>query len=350
MKIKKLSLILGLTAIMTVTACGSSKYSDAPTASYSESAAMDNGSYYADDAMYSYAEEAPASMVDTKTTENATTSNRKLIKRVNLSVETKEYDSFLVNIESKINELGGYVENMDVYNGSNYHGGRSSRYANITARIPAKNLTSFVSTVGEQSNVTNRSESVEDVTLSYVDMDSHKRMLETERDRLLDLLEQCETIEDIITVEERLTDIRYQIDSMESQLRTYDNLVDYSTLYLNISEVIDFTIVDTPEKTTWERISEGFTESLNDVMYSIKEFFIWFIVNLPRLIMFVVIVTIIIFILKCLLNLNGKYREMKAERKAKKLAKKQAKKEAKLAKESSNKTSSEVIDNTDKNN
>lgn len=86
-------------------------------------------------------------------------------------------------------------------------------------------------------------------------------MLLTEQERLMTYLEQAESIEEMMTIESRLSDIRYQLESMESQLRTYDSQIEYSTVSLYISEVVELTPVETKEQTTWERISEGFYEA-----------------------------------------------------------------------------------------
>ena len=91
------------------------------------------------------------------------------------------------------------------------------------------------------SNITYRQENVEDVTLDYVDVESRKKMLETEQQRLLELLETAESLDDILTIESRLTEVQYELDSKESQLRTYDNQIDYSTVYLDINEVVRYT-------------------------------------------------------------------------------------------------------------
>ena len=244
------------------------------------------------------------------------------------------------SISNQIASFGGYVEYMNVDNGS-YYSSRSRRYANITARIPAKQLDAFLNQVSEVANITNKTESVRDITLSYVDMESHKNMLIAERDNLMKLLEQAETIEEMITVEDRLTEIRYQIDTMESQLRTYDNQVDYSTVTISVSEVISYTPAPTVEKTTWQRIAEGFLESLSDVGNGIKEFFIGFIIAIPYLIIWAIIITVIVLIIKNILKASKKYRDWndkheqakaarKEERKAAKLAKKEAKAAAKV--------------------
>lgn len=144
--------------------------------------------------------------------------------------------------------------------------------------------------------MTSRSENVQDVTLTYVDLQSHRDALQTEQERLLQLLEQAESIEDIITIEQRLSDVRYQLESMESQLRSYDNQVDYSTVYLYIDEVEVYTPVE--EETTWERISAGFMDSLKSIGEGIKEAAIWFVIHIPYLVIWAIVIVIIVLILK----------------------------------------------------
>lgn len=207
--------------------------------------------------------------------------NRKLIKTVDLEVETRDFDGMMGALETRIQELGGYTESMDSYNGSSYSGYRSSRSAELKVRIPSGNLDSFLKTVAEAGNIIRRNENVDDVTLSYVDMESRRDTLRTEQSRLLELLDRAENIEEIITIEERLSEVRYQLESMESKLRTMDNLIDYSTVYINVSEVKELTPVEEP--TVWERISEGFGESLVNIGHGVLEFGIWFLVNIPYL-------------------------------------------------------------------
>lgn len=344
MKKRLVSLLVALTSL-TLVGCGSSGYLSED--SKSVNAMASNDAYY-DEYDYSYdngyayedsyemvTEESMAaydsSSTTVSTTENAATTNRKLIKNVNLSVETKEYDSLVNNLTNDINAMGGYIEYMDVRNGS-YNSSRTSRYASITARIPAAKLYDFVNSVGEVANITNKTESVQDVTLSYVDMESHKNMLIAERDRLIEMMEDCETIEEMIYVEDRLAEIRYQIDSMESQLRTYDNQVDYSTVQISIQEVVTYTPPVVEEQSDWERLTEGFVESLVGVGTGIKEFTIELIIALPYLIVFFGSIAIALVILFQLLRLIPGYREWNDEVRAKRKARKAAKKAAKKAK------------------
>lgn len=221
---------------------------------------------------------------------------RKLITTMNLSAETEHFDELMGNLERQIAELGGYIENSDQWNGSvDYYGNRiNDRSASLTVRIPIEKLDGFLSLMEENSNITNKSKNVEDVTLAYVDLESHKKALLTAEERLLELLEKAETVEDLIAIEEKLTDVRYQLESMESQLRTYDNKINYSTVYLNIQEVTRLTPVEAP--TTWSRIKNGFSENLYNLGEGIKDFFIGVVINIPYIVMWIIILGIGAFI------------------------------------------------------
>lgn len=243
-------------------------------------------------------------------------SNRKLIKDVTLNAETEEFDELIANVTSKVEALDGYTEFFNVYGGGGYYD-KGLKSANLTIRIPAQNLTQFVTEVSNISNITGRTESVRDVTLEYVDLESHKKSLQIEQQRLLELLEQAETIEDIVALESRLSEVRYQIESMESQLRTYDNLVEYSTIYLYISEVQKLTPVE--EQNAWQRITSGFAASLENLGVGLSEFGIGLVIAIPYLVFVAILVLAVLIAVKS----GIKYSEKK------KLKKETGKKEVK---------------------
>lgn len=266
---------------------GSAKKSD--TANY-------NASDYDSDDMY-LAEEAaaPAEAYEADTTygdnggngdngiddSSVAKSSRKIIKTVNINAETEEFDSFIANVTAKVNSLGGYMERSEVSGRSISDAKAQKRNAYLVARIPANNLDSFISLVSETSNITNKNESAEDVTLSYADTEAHIESLRAEQKRLNELLLQAEDIETIIVIESRLTDVRYELESYESRLRTIDNQVDYSTVYIEVREVERYTVVEEPEETVGSRISKGFSENLSKAGDKLVDFFVGIIVGLP---------------------------------------------------------------------
>lgn len=250
--------------------------------------------------------------VSNEEVDTAAVTNRKLIRTVEMTVETETYDELMKGLESEIKSLGGYIEYKDAYHGdiySKYEGNRD-RNANLIVRIPSTKLDEFTSSVGNIGNVTYESESVEDVTLQYVDLSSHKKMLQAQQDRLLELLEQADTIEDIITLEGRLSEVRYQIESMESRLRTFDNQVEYSTVHLTIEEVERYT--PQPEETVMDRIKTGFTENVYSVVTGVINFVVELIIALPILALLAVIGVIISFIFRRIKIRKNKNKEEKS--------------------------------------
>lgn len=315
--VKALAVLMVLGLLLT--GCGGSAKMSEDIATTDEAAAYDDVAYDTGD-IYSYsnttAEATAEEPAEAKYEEGSGSSPevqdiaRKLIKNVDLQVETEEFDVLLSTISQKTESLSGYIEQSYTYNGSSYYG-NSSRNASMTIRIPAERLNDFLSEISEISNVISRNESVTDVTLQYVDMDSHKKALLAEQERLLELLEQAENIEDIISLESRLSDVRYQIESMESQLRAIDNQVSYSTIYLSIEEVKQYTPV--VEQSIGEKIVTGFIGSLKDVGNGLVDFVVGIVINLPYLVLWAVIILIIVLIIKAFIKRkrNGKKRKEK---------------------------------------
>lgn len=317
MKKACLGMLLGLSIILA--GCGSSHDSTA-----SESPAYDKGftngissdmaaaeSYATDDIYEDYEESvAEEEMTDVESAggsggktdlSQSVASNRKLIKNVNLSVETQEFEALCTRIESKVEKLGGYIEDCQI-NGNNLYSNYNRRNASYTVRVPVAKLGDMVTEVTEHSNVTNKNESAKDITLAYVDTKSHKEALEVEQERLMALLEQADTVDSIIALESRLTNVRYELQGLESQLRTYDNLVDFSTVYIDVSEVIEYTPEVVEPVSDWERLTQGFADSVKDVVKGLKNFFIGLVIALPYLLVWAVVIVIIVLIVKAIIK------------------------------------------------
>ena len=220
---------------------------------------------------------------------------QKLIRTVRMDVETEDLEALLPQIHGKITALGGYVENQELYNGSSYSSYRH-RSANLTIRVPAENLSGFVEDVKGVSNVVSYNESTENVTLQYVSTESRVKALEVEQERLLELLGKAENMADLLEIEARLTDVRYELENVTSQLRVLANQVDYATIHLYISQVKVYT--ETQEQTVWQRIGSGFKENLRSIGEDLTDGFVWVITYSPQLILWAAIISAAAVILK----------------------------------------------------
>ncbi len=245
-------------------------------------------------------------------TELVNTSARKVIKTANLNLQTLDFDAFQTALEQKIAEAAAYMQYADV-SGTDYYGGRKS--ANYTIRVPEANLNLFLAGMEGIANVVNKTLGEEDVTLSYVDTEAHIKTLEIEQERLLALLEKADDLEYIIKLEQRLSEVRYSIESYKSRLRTYDDKITYSTVRIYVYEVTRVT--EKEPETLWERISSGWADTLEDISESAQNFLVWFVINLPYLVFWGVVLVVAVLLLK----------KRRAKRRAKKLEKQSGKNE-----------------------
>lgn len=324
---KIISLILSLSLVMLLfCSCGGADkyYSEGNTA---DMAAAANGDFGWDDSYDLDAVEAPeevaeeiveaeaeygaaASAPATESSRNSEKTSDKIIKNGNLNVETLEFDKFIKDLESAVSGFGGYIESSSVY------GSVNNRSANYTVRVPADKYDAFVGKVGDLATVTFSDESVENVTLKYVDIEARLSSLKAERDSFMKLMDQAETIDEILQIQSYLTDVNYQIESYTSQFNALKDKVSYSTVSLSVNEVARIT-PETP-KTVWERISVGIKESVYNVTEGAKDFFVGFVVATPYLAIYAVVIAIIVIVIVVIIKASNKRQKRKLEEMKKK--------------------------------
>lgn len=233
-------------------------------------------------------------------TSSALPENRKLVQTVNMNVETENLDIVLQQINDRIAVLGGYIENSNIQNGSTYNGNRN-RNATVTVRVPSKDLEAFLNKIDEVSNIVSSQKTVEDVTLNYIATESRLKALQAEEARLLELIAKAETLDDLLTIEQRLTDVRTDIEQVASALRVFDNQVDYATIHLRISEVKEFTEV-VEEENVWQRIATGFIKSLESIGAFFEELFVFLVVSAPYFVLIGIVPLVVFLIIRFIIR------------------------------------------------
>lgn len=282
-----------LAGVLVMTGCGSSKSSSSYMAE-TTAAAYDYGETYQEPAAASEYISEESGLTSSSGGINVQPVGRKLIRNANMDVETSDFDGLLDTISNQINALGGYTQDSSVTgSGMSYNNEPRRRYASITARIPQDRLDAFITAVELNGNITNRYETTSDVTLQYSDLESRKKSLTVEQDRIWALLEKAESLDAVITLEKRLSEIRYELESMESQLRLYDNQVEYSTVSLSIQEVTTFT--PTSPETFGQRIQSGLSKNADSMADFFIGFLIWLITTSPMWLPLVIILVLILF-------------------------------------------------------
>ncbi|MBQ9847634.1 MAG: DUF4349 domain-containing protein [Clostridia bacterium] len=228
--------------------------------------------------------------------------NGKIIRNVNLRGETKDFDSALESLKSKISEHEGYVEKSSVTGGESLNSNRkSSRNAVYTIRIPAEKLDDFLEKTEGMLNIISSSESTTDVTLEYYDIESRMKTLEAKKAALEKMLEQATSLSDIRTIQDDLYEVIADIEAYRSKLNLFDSKVSYSTVELTIIEVVEYTEVKEEEPSFGERISETFKESWQGFWEFCQDFAVFLVGAMPAILVLLlngVAVFLIVFFVK----------------------------------------------------
>ncbi len=191
--------------------------------------------------------------------------DRKLTYTYDLRMETRKYQELTSLIVGEVTMAGGYIQQSSLTGGETPS---SLRQAVYVLRIPSDKVEAFLEQIKLDGNVLSQSSSIEDITLQYVDTETRLASLRIEQETLMGLLERAETIEDIITIQDRLTYLRYEIESYEAQKRSMDNMVDYSVVNVSVREVQDFTPAE--EAGFWAEAGRRFTQAWRDLGTGIR--------------------------------------------------------------------------------
>ena len=224
--------------------------------------------------------------------------NKKLILTAKLDLETQDLDNTLNNITTLVNQYGGYVQNSSMYTRNNY-----TRIYEASIRVPADKYSQFIEEIRGNGNTTSYSEHIDDVTDSYTDINARLTALKAQEQKVMEFYQKAETIEDLMAVESRLSEIRYEIEAYEARIKNYDLLTAYSTLNIFVSETKSYTPTST---SFFSRLAQAFVNGFKNFTNSIGDLFIDVVYNIWNVIFLVVIAYLGYFIYKKLRNRRNK--------------------------------------------
>ena len=252
----------------------------------------------------------------------------KIIYSGHASIETTDFDNAIANLEHIVKLYDGFIENAN--SGGNtrrQNDGTTAlvnRWADYTVRIPSQSFDAFMSAANEViGNVTNSGRSAQNVTSQYTDYEARLESLTIQEDRLLALLEQSGDLESLITLEARLSEVRYEIESIERNLRNLDQRLAYSDVSLYIQEVEIYTPTVPVTRSFGEKLSDAFSDGWTGFTRGLQNFVIGLAEALPTLILWIIIIVVVVIVV---IKLNRKRKVRRAAKLAAKAA--EAKKEA----------------------
>ncbi|MDO4812856.1 MAG: DUF4349 domain-containing protein [Eubacteriales bacterium] len=283
---KLFAVLLALMMVLSLAACGAKSASN-------DSAAAGEGYGYSDG--IGQEQEAPAEYwsSDSAVTASNAKKDTKMIYRANFDMQTLDFDKAMADITVLVEKTGGYFENKSI---SSYSA--SYRSANLTVRVPAEKYENFCNQVGELCHVTWSDSSAENITQTYYDTQSRLETAQIKLDRLQELLNKATSMEDIITIESAISDTEYEIEGLSGTLRSYDALVSYSTVYLNLSEVYRLSGTEDAPKTFGEKLANAFTEGIREAGETLEGITLWLLYNWLSLLIWAAILVAVVTLVR----------------------------------------------------
>ena len=284
---KKITAIVAACRAVTVLICG--VYAVGPSLFQSKSSIEigDSGTYSFNNS--NGADNANESAGSYGNANAASASSQKLIKKASVRLETKNADELIKNINSQISSLKGYTSSL---NQSKYDG-----YLTVDTNVcvPAEKLEEFIDFLERTGTITSKNIETLDVTDNYTNTESQIKALETEEKALLGILAKCETVQDIMSVQERLASVRGELESLRVQKKNYDQRIAYSEILISISEVE--RVKKTPTG-FGSQVKENFFESIYNIGQFFRSLGIFILGESPYIVLIAAVAALVILIVK----------------------------------------------------
>lgn len=223
-------------------------------------------------------------------------SQRKLIMDGEVSLETTYFDDSIAAMDQLINDFGGFAEVRNVVGKSQYSTNR--RRATYIIRVPAERYEQALKSMGNIGTVLESDSKGTDITDTYYDTEARIKALKIQEETLLDILAKSVNLDDVITLESRISQVRYEIESLENTIRNYDRLVAFSRITVYIQEVTDRTETKPTPETLGERVSRSFNEALENFKIGCEDFIVWLAGAWIGLLIWIIIIVVILRIFK----------------------------------------------------
>lgn len=199
-----------------------------------------------------------------------TNPHAKIIYTASLTIETTAYDDAQAQIAAATKAHGGYFENLDQDNYSYDYRGATYRI-----RIPAEEFDAFLQKAQSFGTVVRSNQNADDISEVYYDTQSRLESAQARMKKLNELMEQAQNMSDIITIQNEISNVQWEIDNLTGTLQKYDSDVSYATVSLRLDEVYKTTEESAPT-TFGGRISKAFKGGISGFGNAMEDLVIWF--------------------------------------------------------------------------
>lgn len=236
----------------------------------------------------------------------AASASQKLIYIGEMEIESEQFEADYAALKEQVSALGGYLAGETLSGTAPVAYGDAGRYGQLVARIPTEHFQTFLDDADSRMNVVRRQVDVQDVTEYYYDNEARIELLETRYAKLEEHLRAAEKMEDIIALEQEMSEILSELDALKGTRRHLDHQVEYSTLTIEISEVVRSSGVATSKEGVGSRMGEAFNGTLRAIGVFFEDAAIFLVGASPLLLMLAVIALVVLLCVRA-----GKKRKAK---------------------------------------
>lgn len=230
--------------------------------------------------------------------------NRKIIYSTMMSLEVEVFDNAIRQIRDIAEQSGGYVENSSSYI---YHSEPEReiylKQGSIVIRIPVDKYGEIQTRLSNMGHLIHQEETSTNVTEEYIETESRIRMLEVEQDRLLEIMGRADKVEDLIKLEERLNQVRTDLEIYKSKIKNWDQLISFSTFTIDLREVKEIEPIKITSPNLSTKIKSSFNKSLNDIRREFEEIAILMAYMVIPFILMIIVLAIAFLVFKPLVKI-----------------------------------------------
>lgn len=184
------------------------------------------------------AAEAPASG-DDQSLPQAQVQDRKIVRNATLDLEVENVTAAVQQIDDAAGAAGGFVSSSNVFVSNTDNAGDSverTQTASVTIRVPADAYSSVMGQLrGIAKETVAETSDASEVTEEYTDLQARLRNLGATEARYLELLAKAVTIDEILTVQDRLNTVRLEIEQVTGRINVLNSLTDFATITVRLS-------------------------------------------------------------------------------------------------------------------
>jgi hypothetical protein len=215
----------------------------------------------------------------------------KIIYSAEARIETTDLDASVEKVYEMLDLYDAFIESSDITGGDR-------RSANFTLRVPRESFTAVTDRLSELGSLLSVSSNAVNIQTQYTDSASRLTTYRTEEERLLSMLASVNDVESMIAIESRLSNVRYEIESLTARLRDWDNQVNYSSVTLRINEVKQLRAQLQAGESYAQELRSGFAATLRGIGAFFMEAFKILVIALPALVLLAVVALLVFFIVK----------------------------------------------------